>query len=125
MVFLPPFEISATSKDDIYAIRIEGELDLSECPRLEHALQEAEASLATWILLDLDELVFIDAAGLSVIVAAWRRSVADGSRLRVTHGGGSVARMFHLTAIDTILPFVPGTQRTHSKQIPQPHVMSD
>ncbi|HEU4681572.1 MAG TPA: STAS domain-containing protein [Gemmatimonadales bacterium] len=113
-VFLPPFEIDATSKDDLYAIRIEGELDLSGCPSLDRALQEAEASLATRILLDLDELVFIDAAGLNVVVAAWRRSVANGRRLQITRGGGSVARMLHLTALDTVLPFVlqiPGSAR--------------
>jgi anti-anti-sigma factor len=60
-------------------------------------------------LLDLDELAFIDAAGLSVLVAAWHRSATDGNRLQVTRGGGSVANMLHLTALDTVLPFVDGT----------------
>jgi anti-sigma B factor antagonist len=107
-VFLPSFEISITTKGDLHVIRVEGELDLSECSQLERALREAEASPSTRILLDLDELTFIDAAGLSVLVAAWRRSAVDGNRLRVTRGGGSVASMLHLTALDTVLPFVDG-----------------
>jgi anti-sigma B factor antagonist len=103
----PLFGISAAREGDAYVIRIEGELDLSECPRLERALQEGAVSLATRILIDLDKLTFIDAAGLNVVVAAWRRSVADGRRLQVTRGRGSVARMLHLTDLDTVLSFVP------------------
>jgi anti-sigma B factor antagonist len=99
----PPFGIRTSTEDDSYVICIEGELDLSGCPRLERALQEAEASLATRILLDLDALAFIDAAGLSVLVAAWHRSAADGNRLQVTRGGGGVANMLHLTGLDTVL----------------------
>jgi anti-sigma B factor antagonist len=105
----PLFAITATSEGDSYVICVEGELDLSECSRFESALREAEASPATRILLDLDELAFIDAAGLGVLVAAWRRSAVDGNRLQVTRGGGSVANMLRLTALDTVLPFVGET----------------
>jgi anti-sigma B factor antagonist len=102
----PLFALTAAREGDSYVICVEGELDLSECSQLESALRKAEASLATRILLDLDQLAFIDAAGLSVLVAAWRRSAVDGNRLLVTRGGGSVANMLHLTALDTVLPFV-------------------
>lgn len=102
---LPLFAISAAGDGDPCVIRVEGELDRSDCPRLEHALQEAEASHAIRILLDLEELTFIDAAGLNVLVAAWRRSMTDSNRLQVTPGRGNVANMFHLTALDSVLPF--------------------
>lgn len=102
----PLFGISTARKGGTYAIRIEGELDLSECPRLEQALRKGETSPATRILLDLEKLTFIDAAGLSVLVMAWHRSTGDGNRLRVTRGRGNVAYMFHLTALDTVLPFI-------------------
>jgi anti-anti-sigma factor len=72
---------------------------------LEHALRKAEASRAIRILVDLEKLTFIDAAGLSVLVMAWRRSVSNGDRLRVTPGRGDVANLFDLTALDTVLPF--------------------
>jgi anti-anti-sigma factor len=74
---------------------------------LERALRDAEASQAVRVLLDLEELTFIDAAGLSVLVAAWRRSTTGETRLQVTHGKGGVADMFRLTALDVVLPFVP------------------
>lgn len=107
IVFAPPlFAITAAEKGNSYVICVEGELDLSECARLEHALREAEASHSIRILLDLEKLTFIDAAGLSVLVKAWRRSVSNGDRLRVSRGRDNVAHMFHLTALDTVLPFI-------------------
>jgi anti-anti-sigma factor len=114
---LPLFAISAAEDGDTYVIRVAGELDLSGCPRLEHALREAEVSHAIRILLDLDELTFIDAAGLSVLVAAWHHSMTDSNRLQVTPGRGSVASMFRLTALDLVLPFSPpGPVRAQSKE---------
>jgi anti-sigma B factor antagonist len=108
-VFSPPsFGIRTATENGSHVICVEGELDLSDCPRLERALQDAEASLATRILLDLDQLAFIDAAGLNVLVAAWRRSAVGGNRLQVTRPGGSVASMLHLTDLDTVLPFIGG-----------------
>ena len=101
---LPQFALSAIEEGETYAIRIEGELDLFERPRLEHALREAEASDAVLILLDLEDLAFIDAAALSTLIMAWRRSVAGGNRLRVTRSRGSVAAIFRLTGLDMVLP---------------------
>lgn len=110
---VPQFAISAAQDDGTYVIRVEGELDLAGCPRLEHALREAEVSHAIRILLDLEELTFIDAAGLNVLVAAWHRSMTDSNRLRVTPGRGTVADMFGLTALDLVLPFSPARGPEH------------
>jgi anti-anti-sigma factor len=62
--------IKVAKEGDTYVIRVEGELDLFERPRLERALRKAEGSHVTRILLDLEELTFIDAAGLSALVSA-------------------------------------------------------
>lgn len=114
---LPPFAFSAAGDGDQYVVRVEGELDQSDCPRLEHPLRAGEVSRAFQILLDLEELTFIDAAGLGVLVAAWHRSMTDGNRLQVTPGKGDVASMFHLTGLDLALPFrPPGPGRTQSKE---------
>jgi anti-anti-sigma factor len=84
---------------------------------LERALREAEASQAVRILLDLEELTFIDAAGLSVLVAAWRRSTTSENRLQVTQGKGSVADLFRLTALDVVLPFVSPARSEHAQPV--------
>jgi anti-sigma B factor antagonist len=101
----PLFKVDVATKGDTFVIRAAGELDLFERPHLDRALQEAETSRADRITLDLAELTFIDASGLFAVLAASRRSALDGNRLRITPGRGSVADMFHLTALDMTLPF--------------------
>ena len=100
-----PFAIDATQEGRTYVIRLKGKLDLARCPRLDRALEVAESSQASRILLDLQELTIIDGAGLHALRAACRRSASSGDRLRVTRGRGNVAEMFRLTALDVKLPF--------------------
>lgn len=102
---LLPLGIETAQEGATYAIRASGELDLSDCPKLEHALLDAESSKAAWILLDIDGLTFIDVAGLQTLMTAWRRSEENGGRLHFTAGNGSVADILRLTSLDNMLPF--------------------
>jgi stage II sporulation protein AA (anti-sigma F factor antagonist) len=70
-----------TSRADGQAtLRVAGELDLVSGEALDLAIRDAEESDAARIVVDLRELSFIDSTGLSVLLAARRRS-SDG-RLR-------------------------------------------
>jgi anti-anti-sigma factor len=98
-------QIEAGREGDTYTIRLRGELDLGNCDRLDEALLEAEASDAPRVLLDVDELRFIDSTGLRAILRATRHAERTGLPLRLTRGQGYVADMFRLTALDRTLPF--------------------
>jgi anti-anti-sigma factor len=101
-----PFEIQAERDGDTYVVRLHGELDLAGCELTEQALLAAEASDATTILVDIDELTFVDSHGLRILLRAHRRDEESGAgRLRVTRASGHVAELLRLTAIDQTLPF--------------------
>ena len=101
----PFLTIHAELQRDAYIIALEGELDLAGCADLDLALREAERTRASRIILDLEELTYIDSNGLQVLLEASRRSARNGSRLRLTRGKGNPADMFRLTALDVTLPF--------------------
>lgn len=103
---VPLFEIEATEGRDGIVIHVRGELDLAQSPRLDRALADSEAGEAHRIVLDLDELTFIDAAGLCCLEAASSRSAENGTRTRMTRGRGDVAATLHLTSLDLTLPFI-------------------
>ena len=67
---------------------------------------QAEDSGARKILVDLDQLSYIDSTGLRLLARAARRADSDGDRLRMTRAAGQVAEIFRLTTLDQILPFV-------------------
>lgn len=100
----PALRIDTSHQTDAYVICIEGELDLGRCPDLERALGEAERTEAGRIILDIEQLTFIDSTGLGILLTASRRSASNGTRLQITRGKGQVADMFRLTALDRALP---------------------
>lgn len=103
---MPTLNIDAEQGGAAYVIRVRGELDMAGCPALERALEEAENSQGGPILVDLEELTFVDGSGLESLLVASRRSATNGDRLRMTRGKGEVARLFRLTAVDRTLPLV-------------------
>jgi anti-anti-sigma factor len=102
---VPLFEIEVTVDRDVVVVRVKGELDLAGRSRLDGVLADSEAGEARRIVLDLDQLTFIDAAGLYGLDAASARSADSGSRMRMTRGKGEVASIFRLTSLDRTLPF--------------------
>ena len=103
----PPLSISTAIEESGCVIRVEGELDLAGCPKLGEALESAQETAGGAILVDLEELTFIDAAAMEYLLLASRRSASNGNRLRITQGSAPVARMFRLTGLDAVLPLVP------------------
>jgi anti-anti-sigma factor len=97
--------IESARDGDTFTIRLGGELDVGNAERLEEALLEAEGTDAARIVVDVDDLRFIDSTGLRVILQATRRDERTGHRLRLTRGRDYVADMFRLTALDKTLPF--------------------
>lgn len=103
------FATQVQESGDEVRVTIRGELDLTTAPDLERTLGEVEASPATTITLDLDQVEFLDSTGLRTLLEADSRSRANGSRLRLTRGSPPVRRLFHLVGADARLPFTnPG-----------------
>ncbi|HEX2128981.1 MAG TPA: STAS domain-containing protein [Solirubrobacterales bacterium] len=99
-------EIRTERAGDAYVVRLVGELDLAGADLTDQALIAAEDSDAGRILVDIDELEFIDSHGLRTLLRAQRRDEESGrARLRVTRGTGHVAELLRLTAMDQSLPF--------------------
>jgi anti-anti-sigma factor len=87
-------------------IRITGELDLSVIGAVDREMERAEASNATRIVLNLDELEFMDASGVRLLLHLNDRSQNNGRRLRITRAGApQVRRVLELTGVDELLPF--------------------
>ncbi|MBS1890878.1 MAG: STAS domain-containing protein [Actinobacteria bacterium] len=69
-----PFQASASEiEGGIRLLEVNGELDLSTATQLEGPLDDATASAATAVLIDLSDCTFIDSTGIALIVRAWQR----------------------------------------------------
>jgi len=88
---------------------LRGELDLASGPRLGEVLRRLRERRES-VLLDLDELSFIDMSGLRVVLAAAEHAARDGGGFAVTRGSSQVRRLIALVRPDGDLP-LDGTSR--------------
>ncbi len=84
-------------------LALRGEFDLATADLVSDRLSRLRERHET-VLLDLDELAFIDAAGLRVILTAADDARSDGWALTVTRGSAPVRRLFELLDLDRHLP---------------------
>jgi anti-sigma B factor antagonist len=96
---------SRRDPDSVHVLELYGELDLSGAEVLSRELQQAEASHAKQILVDLSRLDFIDSSGMRVLMQAYDRSRRNSSRLSLLRGTGQVAQVMAVTKLDSVLPF--------------------
>ena len=101
------FFVQSERKGETHVIGLAGELDLGGAPRLEDELRRAEATDASSIVVDLQELEFIDSTGLRLLLMAAERS-RDSGRLTLIPGPPQVQRVFELTDLVARLPFAAG-----------------
>lgn len=79
-------------------LALRGELDLSNAPTVESALAEAIDS-GKQVLIDLDQLEFLDSTGVALIVRTLNRSDAERFSFLPSQSRG-VRRLFSLTGLD-------------------------
>ena len=87
-----------------YAIvTVAGEIDIATVTRLRERLSGLAAS-GRPLVADLDQVRFIDSAGLAALVGAANRATAHGGSLHVVCARPKVRQLFRLTGLDRPRP---------------------
>jgi anti-anti-sigma factor len=90
-------------------VRLRGELDLAGAPTVSDRLRRLRERDEP-VLLDLDELAFIDMSGLRVLLAAAEEASRDGWSFAVTRGSAQVRRLIGLVPLERQLPLDGNTR---------------
>jgi anti-sigma B factor antagonist len=98
-----PLGVDLTRDGDRLRVAVRGELDLLAAPHLRTELLEATKEDPAAIGLDLSAVTFIDSTGISVILQAWQRASANGSRLVVDSASPVVARVIEVAGLTELL----------------------
>lgn len=97
------FHITTSHADPYQVIHVAGEVDIATAPELQAALDKLAAEGETCLVIDLDEVTFLDSAGLRVLVAAHRSINDQRGQLRVVCQRGRIWDVFKLTNLDDVL----------------------
>jgi anti-sigma B factor antagonist len=91
--------IDVRSEPDRVVLELHGELDLLGAPSLQEKIEAVEAKAPGILVLDLEDLQFVDSAGLRVILAAHTRSQEQGHEFAMTRGTEQVQRLFKIAGV--------------------------
>lgn len=85
-------------------IVLNGEVDVYTSPRLRQQLNELIDGGCMNLVVDLQDLGFIDSSGLGVLVSALRKVKEQGGTLRLVCAKESILKIFRITGLDKVFP---------------------
>jgi anti-sigma B factor antagonist len=92
-------------------LSLRGELDLASAPLLQAELDNSRIASASTLVLDLEELKFIDSTGLRVLLTAHKHSQGRGQEFALTQGSPQVQRLLSITGVGEHLRIIaPGDE---------------
>jgi len=101
------FAMNRERAGDDERVRLLGEMDLSVIGSVDREMGRAEAGDAARIVLDLQDLEFLDASGIRLLLHLGARSRTNGGRLRIAGPRSpQVRRVIDLTGAGDALPFL-------------------
>ena len=107
-------------RDPGYAfMAVAGEVDIATVTRLRESLFELVASDRA-LVVDLDQVTFIDSSGLAALVGAARRAAAHGASLQVVCARPRIRQLFRLTGLDGQLPLARTLDDALESLVPRP-----
>lgn len=95
---------SDTTGQREHTLHVRGELDLASAGQLETSIAELCADGATQILVELDELSFMDSTGLRSLLVSQELCTVNECRLLLGELSPQVARLLDLSGVEDRLP---------------------
>jgi anti-sigma B factor antagonist len=87
-----PFEI----------IEVGGEIDVYTAPRLRESIVSAIDAGHRRLIVDVEQVEFLDSTGLGVLVGALKRVRADGGSLDIVCTHERILKIFEITGLDKV-----------------------
>jgi anti-sigma B factor antagonist len=98
--------IDLRSEQDRVVLGLHGELDLVGAPLLESQIESAAVAAAPLIVLDLEDLQFIDSSGLRVILSTHELARERGQGFALTRGSHQVQRLLSIAGVSGHLQII-------------------
>ncbi len=97
-------DIKTSSADGVCTVELVGEVDVYSAPRLKQELVAAIEGGCANVIVDLEQVGFIDSSGLGVLVSALRRARERDGVVRIVCTRDNILKIFRITGLDKVFP---------------------
>jgi anti-sigma B factor antagonist len=114
---IPQFDIdSGPGPDDVYVVRIAGEVDMSHEDELRGELRTAVAADSKGVVVDLTECEFIDSSGVRALLLSREAQNSDegAEHMAVAASSEQILRILSVMGIDRVIPVKPTVEEAAS-----------
>jgi|SRR5581483_2293654 len=94
-------DLTVREQDGWSILSVAGEIDIATAPSLREKLHALLADGHTNIVVDLDEVTFLDSTALGVLVGVLKRARTEGGEVRLVCNQPRVRKVFEITRLDT------------------------
>ncbi|NDC82115.1 anti-sigma factor antagonist [bacterium] len=95
------FSINVENAGDVPFVKVSGEIDVYTCPKLHKVLTEIVASGSPKVVLDLENVHYIDSTGLGTIAHAARTLSKSDGHLNVVCNRPQVRKIFEISGLSS------------------------
>lgn len=103
-------DIQSETDGKICVITLDGEVDVYTAPRLKEALIEQIESGCVNVLVNMEDVGFIDSSGLGVLVGGLRRAKERSGTIRLVCTRENILKVFRITGLDKVFPIFSTTE---------------
>lgn len=92
--------LKVTGKGD--AVFLSGEVDVGNCSVFKEELGKFVEGAAADVTIDFESLVYIDSAGLGILVGMFKRLQEKELTMKVVNTNDYIRKLFRITKLDTL-----------------------
>ncbi|MEO8519127.1 MAG: STAS domain-containing protein [Dermatophilaceae bacterium] len=99
--------ISSESRGGLTIVHVGGEIDVYTAPMLREHLDEHIAQGRHDLVVDLEQVPFMDSTGLGVLVGRLKLVRANSGTLRLVCSSERILKVFSITGLDKVFQIFP------------------
>ncbi|GAA4410046.1 anti-sigma factor antagonist BldG [Fodinibacter luteus] len=94
--------VTTSHHDDVSVVTVAGEVDVYTAAQLRAALDEEIAAGRPCLVVDLEQVTFLDSTGLGVLVGRLKLVRNQSGWLKIVCSNDRILRVFRITGLDKV-----------------------
>ncbi|NNM47100.1 anti-sigma factor antagonist [Knoellia koreensis] len=99
--------VSSTERGASTVVHVAGEIDVYTAPLLREVLDKQIAAGRTDLVVDLEQVTFMDSTGLGVLVGRLKLVRGQNGSLRIVSAQDRILKVFKITGLDKVFHIFP------------------